>query len=154
MDAVLGLEDLARPGEDLARDEERNQLLRQVVEVDITIYEVVLVTAIAVAHEVGVVLEDRELAGDAFFANLLLGIDLEIFEDSLSGLVVDDELAGRCTLRGRVFGMTTRILVETRPILEKDVEEVFGGDQLLEEKADGLLDRQSLPALGREDSAR
>ena len=89
VNAVLGLEDLARAGVDLARHEERDQLLGEVVEIDVAIDEVVLVAAVAVAHEVRVVLEDRELPGNALFADLLLGVDLEIFEDPLTGLVVD-----------------------------------------------------------------
>ena len=34
---------------------------------------------------------------------------------------------------------------------EEDVEKVFGGDQLLEEKANRLLDRERLPPFRRED---
>ena len=92
-------------------------------------------------YEVGVVLENRQLSGDAFFADLLLGIDLKIFENTLAGLVVDDELTRRGAFGRRVFGVTAGVLVETRAVLEKDVEEVLGGDQRLEQEADRLLER-------------
>ena len=48
--AVLGLEDLAGAGVDLARDQERDQLLGEVVEVDVAVDEIVLVAAVAVAR--------------------------------------------------------------------------------------------------------
>jgi hypothetical protein len=138
-------------GVDLARHQERDQLLGQVVEVDVAVDEVVLVAAVAVPDEVGVVLEDRELPGDALLADLLLRVVLELLEDPLAGLVVDDELAGRGALGRRVLGMAAGVLVEAGAVLEEDVQEVLGGDQLLEEEADRLLDRQRLPPLGRED---
>ena len=149
--AVLGLEHLARAGVDLARHQERDQLLGEVVEVDVAVDEVVLVAAVAVADEVGVVLEDRELPGDALLADLLLRVDLQVFEDPLAGLVVDDQLARRRALGRRVLGMAAGVLVEAGAVLEEDVEEVLGGDQLLEQEADRLLDRERLPPVGRED---
>jgi hypothetical protein len=45
------------------------------------------VAAVAVPDEVGVVLEDGELPGDALLADLLLGVVLEILEDPLPRLV-------------------------------------------------------------------
>jgi hypothetical protein len=93
--AILGLEDLAGPGVDLAGHQERDELLGQVVEVDVPIDQVVLVATVAVADEVGVVLEDRQLSGDAFLADLLLGVDLKILEDALARLVVEDDVSRR-----------------------------------------------------------
>ena len=109
--------------------------------------------AVAVADEVGVVLEDRELPRDPLLADLLLGVVLEVFEDALAGLVVDDQLARRRALGRRVLGMAAGVLIEARAVLEEDVEEVLGGDQLLEQEADRLLDRQRLPPLRREDDS-
>ena len=88
--------------------------------------------AVAVAHEVRVVLEDREATVDALLADLLFCINLEILEDPLPRLVVDDQLAGRGTLRRRVLRMAARILVEAGAVLEEDVEEMLRRDQLLE----------------------
>ncbi len=59
--------------------------------------------AVAIADEVGVVLEDRELSGDPLLADLVFRIGLQIFENPLAGLVVDDELLGRGALGGRVL---------------------------------------------------
>ena len=61
-------------------------LLGEVVEVDVAVDEVVLVAAVAVADEVGVVLEDRELPRDALFADLLFGVVLQVFQDALAAL--------------------------------------------------------------------
>jgi hypothetical protein len=119
----------------------------------VAVDEIVLVTPVAVTHEVGVVLEDRQLPGNALFADLLLREDLQILENPLSRLVVDDQLARRRALGRRVFGVATGVLVETGAVLEEDVEEVLRGDQLLEEKADRLLHGQRLPPLGGEDDA-
>ncbi len=107
--------------------------------------------AVAVPDEVGVVLEDRELPGDALLADLLLGVVLEVLQDPLAGLVVDDQLARRGALGRGVLGVAAGVLVEAGAVLEEDVQEVLGGDQLLEEEADRLLHREGLPPLGGED---
>jgi hypothetical protein len=96
-------------------------------------------------------LEDRQATADPLLADLLLGVDLEVFEDPLPGLVEDDQLARRRTLGGRVLGMAARVLIETSAVLEEDVQEMLGRDQLLEQEADRLLDRQGLATLGSED---
>src|SRR4029434_3105876 len=105
----------------------------------VALHGVVLVPAVVFADEVGVVLEDRQLPADALLADLLLGVVLQVFQDALAGLVVDDELARRGALGRRVLGVAARVLVEARAVLEEDVEEVLGGDQLLEQEADRLL---------------
>jgi hypothetical protein len=46
--------------------------------------------------------------------------------------------------------MAAGVLIEACAILQEYVQEVFGGNQLLEEKADGLLDRERFPPFGRE----
>jgi hypothetical protein len=74
--AVLCLEDLSRSAVDLPRHQERDELFGQIVEVDIAIDEVVLVTAVAVSDEIRVVLEDRQFPGDPFLADLLLSVVL------------------------------------------------------------------------------
>ena len=49
--------------------------------------------------------------------------------------------------------MATGVLIETGAVFEKDVEEMLGRDQLLEEKANGLLHGQGLAALRCEDDS-
>jgi len=63
---------LPAPLKDLARDQERDQLLGQVVEVDVAVDQVVLVAAVAVATKSVLFLKIRELPGDALLADLLL----------------------------------------------------------------------------------
>src|SRR5690606_37431943 len=101
--------------------------------------------------EIRVVLEDREAAADPLFADLLLRIDLEILEDPLAGLVEDDDLRRRGTLGRRVLGVAAGVLVEARAILEEDVQEMLGRDQLLELEPDRLPDGKGLATRRRED---
>ena len=151
MNPVLGLEDLARAGIDLASNEEGDQLLGEVVEINIPIDKVIFMAPVTIADEIRVVLEDREFAGNSLLANLFFGVLLQIFENPLARFVVNNQLLGRCTLGGRVFGVAAGVLVESSAVLEKDIEEVLGGNQLLEEKANRLLHREGLAPFGRKD---
>jgi hypothetical protein len=47
---------------------------------------------VRVAGRVGVVLEQVDVAGDAFFAQPFLGVDQKPFENPLAGLVVRDQV--------------------------------------------------------------
>ena len=80
--AACGLQHLARTGVDLAGDEERDQHVGELREVAVALDEVVLVTAVRVARGVGVVLEQVDLAADAFLAEPLLGTAHEALEDT------------------------------------------------------------------------
>ena len=63
---------LARSREDLARDEKRDELLRDFPEIEIAPHQIIFVTAVGVPHRIGVVLENINLADKAFFAQALL----------------------------------------------------------------------------------
>ena len=119
--AARRLQHLAGAGVDLARDEERDQHFAEVTEVVAAARQVVLVTAVAVAGGVGVVLEQVDDAADAFLAQPLLGFDHEAFERALPRLVVDDEVADGVALGRGVFGVAADVEVQARAVLEEHV---------------------------------
>ena len=151
--AILRLKNLASPRIDLPRNQKGDQLLGEVVEIHVAIDEIVLVAAVAVPNEVGVVLENRELPGNALFANFLIRVVLQVFEDALASAVVDAKLSRRNTLGRRILGVAAGVLIETRTVFEEHVQEMLGRDQLLEEEPNRLLDRERLATLGREDDS-
>ena len=91
--AAGGLQHLAGAADELAGDEEGQQDVRDPGELPGPGDEVVLVAAVGVARGVGVVLEQVDVAADALVDQPPLGVDQEVFEDPLAGLVVRDELA-------------------------------------------------------------
>ena len=78
-------------------------------------------TAVGVAGRVGVVLEQVDLAADAFFTQPLLGAADETFEVALPRLVVDDEIGDRVALGRGVLGVAAHVEVEAGAVLEEDV---------------------------------
>ena len=108
-------------GEDLPADEERDQHLGVVAEVVGASGEVVLVTAVAVARRVGVVLEQVDRAADAFLAEALLGRHQQALEDPLARLVVHDEVVQRVAFRRRVLGVGADVEVQPGAVLQEHV---------------------------------
>ena len=143
--AARGLQHLARAGVDLAGHEERDQDVGELAEVAVALDEVVLVAAVGVAGGVGVVLEEEDLAADAFLAQPLLGAVDETFEDPLPRLVVHDEVRDRVALGGRVLGVAADVEVEPRAVLEEDVARPAPRDDPPEQVARDLVRAQ--PAL-------
>ncbi len=115
------LQHLARARVDLAGDEERDEDVGELGEVALALDEIVLVAAVGVAGAVGVVLEEEDLAPDAFLAQTLFRALDESLEDALPRLVVDDEVADRVAFRGGVFGVAADVEVEAGAVLEEDV---------------------------------
>jgi len=76
---------------------------------------------------------------------------VQVLQDALAGAVEDHQVARARALGRRVLRVTAGVLIEARAVLQEHVQEVLGRDQLLEQEADGLLDRQGLAALRRED---
>jgi len=72
--AARSLQDLPRTGDDLPRDQERDEALGQGQEVGGALHEVVLMAAVGVTGGVGVVLEQVDVPGDALFTQPTLGI--------------------------------------------------------------------------------
>ena len=88
---ALGVrDDLAGAGEDLATDEIRDEHLFEAGQVVDPLDAVVLVTAVGVAGRVRVVLEQVDVAADAFVAQLALGVLDELAQDRLTRLVLGD----------------------------------------------------------------
>ena len=96
-----------------------------------------------------VVLKPELPLGLAAGAGEIKGID----ENPLTRAVEYHEIARAGALGSRVLGMTSRVLIEARAVLQENVEEVLGCDELLEQETDGLLHRKRLASLRRENDA-
>ena len=68
-----GLEELARPREDLAADQERYEDVQHLLEVSLAEYQVVLMAPVGVAGRVGVVLVEEDVPPDAVVPEPLFG---------------------------------------------------------------------------------
>jgi hypothetical protein len=111
--------DLPRAREDLARREERHEVLDDAGEGHLAVHQVVLVRPVRVALGVGVVLVD----GDALLGRgHRLGSGAGEVQDALAGLVPDDAIAGIRRLRRGVLGMGM-VDVEARAIGEDQVDQ-------------------------------
>ena len=143
------LQHLARAGEDLAGDEERDQDLGVVGEVVPPAGQVVLVAPVAVAGRVGVVLEQVDRAPDALFTKALLGRHEELLEDPFPGLVVDDEVVEGVALGRGVLGMRSDVEVETGAVLQEDVGAAAPGDDAPEQVPSDLIRAQTSLATQR-----
>src|SRR6266536_2052461 len=119
--APRGGEHLAGAAEDLAADDERDQHVRQALELAVARHQVVLVAAVGVAGRVGVVLEQEDLAGDALFVQAGLGGGQQALEDALAGLVVGDQLEHRVALGRGVLGVGADVQVQPGAVLEEHV---------------------------------
>ena len=147
--AACGLQHLARTGVDLAGDEERDQHVGELGEVAVALDEVVLVTAVRVARGVGVVLEQVDLAADAFLAEPLLGAADEALEVPLPRLVVHDEIGDGVALGRGVLGVAADVEVEAGAVLEEDVARPAPGDHPAEQVAGDLVGAQAALATQR-----
>ena len=110
--AARGLEHLAGAGDELPRDEERDEPLRQPGELALALDEVVLMAAVGVAGRVGVVLEQVDVAVDPLLLEAPLGVGDEALEDALAGPVVRHELRERVALGRRVLGVAAHVEVQ------------------------------------------
>src|SRR6266536_1189648 len=119
--AARGGEHLAGAAEDLAADEERDQHVRQALELAVARHQVVLVAAVGVAGRVGVVLEQEDLAGDALFALAGLGRGTPALAHASDATVVADEPPPRVTLARGVLGVGADVQVQPGAVLEEHV---------------------------------
>ena len=140
--APRGLQHLARPADDLAGDQERHEDVGQPAELPVPADQVVLVTAVGVAGRVGVVLEQVDVAGDAFLAQPPLGLHQQAFEDALPRLVVGDEVEDVVALRGGVLGVAAHVEVEPGPVLEEHVAAASPGHDPAEQVPGDLVGRE------------
>src|SRR5262249_32486263 len=78
-------------------------------------------TSVGVAGRVGVVLEEVDLAADAFLTQALLGAANQALEVPLPCLVVHDQVGDGVTLGRRVLGVAADVEIEPRAVLEERV---------------------------------
>ena len=141
--AAGGLQDLAGAADQLAGDEEGQEDVRDAGELPCPGDQVVLVAAVGVARGVGVVLEQVDVAADALVDQPPLGVDQEVFEDPLTGLVVGDELRQRVALRRRVLGVAAHVQVEPGTVAQEHVRRPAPGHDPAEQIARHLVRGQA-----------
>ena len=139
------LQHLARPGVDLAGDEERDEHVGVVGQVVAPAGQVVLVAAVAVAGRVRVVLEQVDDAADALLPEALLGGAEELLQDALAGLVVHDEVVDGVALRRGVLGMRADVEVQPGAVGQEHVGAATPAHDPPEEVAGDLVGAE--PAL-------
>src|SRR5919106_2794814 len=103
---------------------------------------------VGVAHEIGVVLEDRQATTQALLTQPLFGIIEQVFENTLTSFVIDHDIRRAGAFWGGVFRMTAGVEVETSPVFQENVEKPLGGDQLFKEVTYCLFRRQRSFAIG------
>ncbi len=109
---------LAGAGVNLARHEERHDAGDDALPGDIAAHEVIVMAAVGVADEIGVVLVEADFA--AGLGQLLVPAPGALLEDALAGLVLGDELAQRRAFWRRVFGVGV-IVVKAGAVREDEV---------------------------------
>ena len=119
--AARGLQHLAGAADHLPGDQERDQHVGQPGELAVPADQVVLVAAVGVAGRVGVVLEQVDVAGDAFLVQPPLGVDEQALEDPLPGLVVRHQVDEVVALGRRVLRVGADVEVEPGAVAQEDV---------------------------------
>ena len=138
-----GLQHLAGAADQLAGDQEREQHVGDPGELAGPGDQVVLVAAVGVAGRVGVVLEQVDVAADALVDEPALGVDEQVLEDPLAGLVVRDQLAQRVALGRRVLGVAADVQVEPGPVAQEHVRRAAPRHHAAEQVARHLVRGQA-----------
>ncbi len=112
---------LAGPGEDLARHQKRDELLRHVIKIRGALGQVIFVTAVGIADEIRIVFENRQIAVKPLLAHFALGILEQVFQDSFARLVIDRDIERTGALRGGIFRMATGIEIKPGAIFQENV---------------------------------
>ncbi len=118
---LRSLQHLAGAADELAGDQEGQQHVGDPGEFTGPHDQVVLVAAVGVARRVGVVLEQVDVAADAFIGQPLLGVDQQVFEHPLTRAVMGDQLHQAVALSGGVFGMATDVEVQARAVAQENI---------------------------------
>ena len=95
--------------------------------------------AVGVAGRIGVVLEQIDVAADAFVGQPLLGVDQQILEHPLPGAVMRDELEQVVTLGRRVLGMTAHVEVQPGTVTQEHVRTAAPRDHPAKEVPGNLV---------------
>ena len=127
------------PRKNLSRHQERDELFSHVVEIGAAVRQIIFVAAVRVADKIGIVFEDRQLTLKTFLMHLVLRIIEQVFQNPLTGLVVDHHIHGAGALGRGVLRMTARVEIKARSIFQKDIEKTFGGNELLKQIAHHLF---------------
>jgi len=140
---LRSLQYLSGAADQLARDEERQQDIRNAGELTGARDEKVLVAAVRVSGRVGVVLEKIDVATNTLLGESRLGVDQQFFEHTLTGTVVIDQLDEAVALGRRVLRVRTHIQVQAGSVTEEDVGAATPRHDTTEEVTSNLVGAQS-----------
>ena len=140
--AARAVENLPCAAPDLTRNEERDKDVGHPRELAVACHEVVLVAPVGVPGRVGVVLEEIDLAADAFLVQPHLRRRQQMLQDPLARLVVRDQFLDRVAFGRRVFGVGTDVEVQARAVLEEHVGRSAPMDDPAEEVPGDLVGTQ------------
>ncbi|SKV39696.1 Uncharacterised protein [Mycobacteroides abscessus subsp. abscessus] len=98
--------------------------------------------AVRVACGVGVVLEQIDVATNALVGETLLGIDEQIFQNTLAGTVMGDQLHQTVAFGGGVFRVAAHVEVEPGAVAQKDVGAATPGHHAAEQVPSDLVGAQ------------
>ena len=107
---------LPRSAIDLPRDEEWNELLRNLPKIDVAAHEEVFMAPIGVAKRIRIVLENVDFPGEAFFSQSFFRCRQASLEQSLAGFIVDDEIKNVVALGGGILRMAACVLVKSSAV--------------------------------------
>src|SRR5262249_52948528 len=114
-------ENLSRSAVDLPRDKERNELLRDLPKIDVAAHEEVFMAPVGITERVRVVLENVDLPGQTFFPQSFFRSRQAGFEQSLTGLIMNDEIENVVTFRGGILRMTACILIKPCAVHQESI---------------------------------
>jgi hypothetical protein len=147
----LCVQDLSCPAIDLPRDEEGNELLRDLPKINVTAHEEVFMAPIGIAERVRIVLENVDFSRQTFFTQSFLSCRQTSFEQSLTGFIVDDEIKNVVALGGRVLRMAACVLIKPSPVYQKRVGGPTVRNKTFKNIPQHLFHRKIHPSVWRED---
>ena len=115
--AAIGGFNLARPGKDLARHKEGNELGSELTKTHTAVHQVVLMAAVCVAGRIRIILENRNPSKKSIGLHLSLCCNREPFNNPFTRFIMAYEVAHIIAFRRRIFGVATDILIKSSTIL-------------------------------------
>src|SRR5215467_6698893 len=104
--------------------------------------EVVLVAAVGVTRRVGVVLEQVDVPGDAFFSQSGVRVEQQPLQDALACLVVGYQIDQAVALWCCVLGVAADVQIEPRAVTQEDVAAAAPGHDPAEQVPGHLVRRE------------
>ena len=143
------LQNLSRSTIDLPRDEEGNELLCDFPKIDVAAHEEVFVAPVGIAKRVRIILENVDFPGETFFSQSFFSRRQAGFKQSLTGLIVDDEIENVVTFGGGIFRMAAGVLIKPSAVYQESVGGPAVWNESFKNIPKHLLHRQIDPSVRR-----